>query len=293
VPAPEIPFERRIAGLPKLGVGISTEFGAARDGLDVLALRRTHPEWVQFLEIGIDLERGIDTTAREWVAAGWPTTYHFLDLSLEERESLDDLWASTARELALELDAAWICGDAGLWHLGPRDRGHGVLMPPVLCAASADTLAENLRRARRATGFEVLPENPPAHAYLGDMHLLDYFARVVERADSGLLLDVAHLTIYQDFLGCDLFHGLERFPLERIVELHVAGGSRFEHEGRAFIDDDHTPEPLPETWALFDYLLPRTPSLRAIVYECERNTLDAVAPGFERIAKRVRELSPW
>ena len=49
MPAPEIPFERRIAGLPKLGVGISTEFGAAPEGLDVLALRRAHPEWVQFL----------------------------------------------------------------------------------------------------------------------------------------------------------------------------------------------------------------------------------------------------
>ena len=42
--------------------------------------------------------------------------------------------------------------------------------------------AENVRRLRLASGFEVLPENPPAHVYLGDWHLLDYFAFVAEQA---------------------------------------------------------------------------------------------------------------
>ena len=49
----------------------------------------------------------------------------------------------------------------------------------------------NVRRLRLDSGFEILPENPPAHVYLGDLHLLEYFARVAERADCGMLLDVA------------------------------------------------------------------------------------------------------
>lgn len=283
---PRRPFAERVASLPRLGVGVSTEFGAGgQDALDVVALRREHPDWVRFLEVGADLERGIDAPARAWVAAGWPTTYHFLDVNLEEGEDLAPDWIAETAALATSIDAAWLCGDAGLWHLGPRDRGHGVLQPPILCAESARELAGCVRRLREASGFEVLPENPPAHLYLGDLHLLDYFARVAEEADCGLLLDVAHLAIYQRVTGHAPLDGLDGFPLDRVVELHVAGGTEFAHEGRRFVDDDHAAEPLPDTWEILETVLPRTRHLRAIVYECERNPQSAVERNFARLAE--------
>jgi uncharacterized protein len=281
------PFVQRVAKLPRLGVGISTEFGArAAGGLDVVGLRRARPDLLDFLEVGCDLDRGVERDARAWVGEGWPTTYHFLDLNLEERESLAPEWIEATRAAARSIRAAWLCGDAGLWHLGPRERGHGVLMPPVLCAESAQEMAQNVRALREASGFEVLPENPPAHVYLGDLHLLDYFARVADAADSGLLLDVAHLAIYQRATGRAPTDGLDGFPLERVVEVHVAGGSEFRHGDRVFVDDDHGPEPLADTWQILDAVLPRAVNLRALVYECERNAVDAVIPTFERLRQK-------
>jgi uncharacterized protein (UPF0276 family) len=282
---PRLPFAERVAALPWLGLGVSTEFGAGGPGaLDVAALRRERPAWAGVLEVGADLARGIDDAARAWAAAGGPTTYHFLDVNLEEGEDLDPDWMAETAAAARAIGAAWLCGDAGLWHVGPRDRGHGVLMPPILCAESARELAANVRRLREATGFEVLPENPPAHLYLGDLHLLDYFARVADDADCGLLLDVAHLAIYQRATGRGPLDGLDGFPLDRVLELHVAGASEFVHAGRVFVDDDHTPEPLPETWRILEHVLPRAPRLRALVYECERNPRAAVEPVFARLA---------
>ena len=227
---PRAPFAARAAALPRLGLGISTEFGAAATGLDpARAAPRAARSSCEFLEIGVDLERGVDATARAWCAAGWPTTYHFLDGNLEEaREPLARVGRARSAALARELGAAWLCGDAGLWHLGPRDRGHGLLAPPILCADSAREMADNVRRLRESTGLEVLPENPPAHVYLGDLHLLDYFARVADAADSGLLLDVAHLAIYQRAAGHAPLDGLDGYPLERVVEIHVAGASEFD-----------------------------------------------------------------
>jgi uncharacterized protein (UPF0276 family) len=278
-------FADRVARLPRLGIGISTEFGArAAGGLDPVALRRERPDLVAFLEIGVDVERGIDGDARAWLAEGWPTTFHFLDLNLEEPEDLDHDWVGAAGALASELGAAWMCGDAGLWHVGPRDRGHGVLLPPVLTAASADSLAAGVRALRERSGFEVLPENPPAHVYLGDLHLLDYFARVCDSADCGMLLDAAHLAIYQRARGGAPLDGLDGFPLERVVELHVAGASEFAHADRTFVDDDHSPLPLPDTWKILEAVLPRARNLRALVYECERNRSAQVIPVFERLA---------
>ena len=246
-------------------------------------MRRDRPDLLRFLEVGVDLERGVDAAARAWVRAGAPTTYHFLDLNLEESEDLDPEWIAAACDVAGELGAAWLCGDAGLWHVGPRDRGHGVLLPPVLTAESAHALARNVRRLREASGLEVLPENPPAHAYAGDLHLLDYFARVADAADAGLLLDVAHLAIYQRATGHAPLDGLDGFPLDRVVEVHVAGGTEFEHGGRRFVDDDHAPEPLADTWQILAAVLPRASNLRAVVYECERNSRAQVLANFERL----------
>ena len=276
-------FLERLRTLPDLGIGISTEFGARHSGLDLLELRSAHPELVGFLEIGADLERGIDADARAWVERGWPVTYHFLDVNLEEAEDLDEAWIRDTAALAKEVGAAWLCGDAGLWHVGPRERGHGVLMPPVLEPESAEEMARNVLRLREATGFEVLPENPPAHAYLGRLHLLDYFARVAERADSGLLLDVAHLAVYQHVCGHEPLTALDGFPLERVVELHVAGGTLFEHAGRTFVDDDHGVGILPETWTILEHVIERAPNVKAVVFECERNTIPGVLPVFERL----------
>lgn len=284
---PDLPFARRLASLPRLGLGISTEYGAGRTGLDVAAFRTARPDLLRFLEIGVDLERGLDADALAWVAEGLPVTLHFLDVNLEEACDLDAAWMEDVGQLAREIGAAWLCGDAGLWHVGPRDRGHGTLLPPILTAGSAREMARNVRTLREATGFEVLPENPPAHLYLGPLHLLDYYARMAEEADCGLLLDVAHLAIYQRVTGREPLDGLDGFPLERVVELHVAGATEFEHGGRRFVDDDHSPEPLAETWRILEAVLPRVRNLRAVVYECERNAATAVLPVFERLRRML------
>lgn len=288
---PARPFAERVAALPRLGLGISTEFGAGRTGLDLAALRRARPSCARFLELGVDLDRGIDADAERWIAAGLPTTFHFLDLNLEEPEDLDDAWLRDAPALARRCGAAWLCGDAGLWHVGPRERGHGILQPPVLTAASADLMAGTVRRLRAASGFEVLPENPPAHVYLGDLPLIDYFARLADEADAGLLLDVAHLAVHQRVAGLSPFDGFDRLPFERLVELHVAGGRALVADGRAFVDDDHGPEPLPETWDLLEAILPRAKNLRAVVFEAERNRLEDVLPAFDRLERLVRGTS--
>jgi uncharacterized protein (UPF0276 family) len=279
-------FAERVGRLPRLGLGVSTEYGAgdATGALDVLALRDAHPAFAGFLEVGVEAAKGLDRHARAWVARGLPTTYHYLDVNLDEPEDFDDPWLDEVRALAATIRPAWLCGDAGMWHLGRRERGHMLLLPPVLTRDAADAMAEGIVRLREATGYEVLPENPPGALYLGDLHLLDFFARVVERADTGMLLDAAHLAIYQRLRGQQPTAGLDAFPCDRIVELHVAGGRERRHEGYAWVEDDHTPAVLADTWTILDAVLPAAPELRAVVFECERNPMADCLAGFARLA---------
>jgi len=279
------PFATRVGRLPTLGLGISTEYGArSSGGLDPLRLAAEHPAFARFLEVGVEVDKGLDDDARRWVGQGHPTTYHFLDVNLDEPEDLDPAWLGRVREHVAALRPAWLCGDAGLWHFGPRERGHMLLLPPVLTRASAHALAAGIRALSDATSLEVLPENPPGQVFVGDMHLLEFFAEVAAAADTGLLLDLAHLAIYQRMKGLAPDHGLSDFPLERVVELHVAGGTERTFQGLPWVEDTHGGDVLPEVWDLFEAVVARAPNLKAVIFECERNPLAATLPGFARLA---------
>ena len=291
-------FCSRVDRLPVLGLGVSTEYGAslAAGALDPSQLRREHPRYAGFLEVGVELSKGLDDAARAWAAGGAATTYHFLDINLDEPEDLDPEWLAGVHAVCEQLRPAWLCGDAGLWHFGRRDRGHMLLLPPVLIAEAVAPMAEGIVALRDAIGLEVLPENPPGTAFVGDLHLLEFFARVAEAADTGLLLDCAHLAMYQRLTGRAPLDGLDHLPWERVIELHVAGGSEREQDGFAWVEDEHGPALLPDTWAIAQAALRRASNLRAVVVECERNPIPAVLPLFARVAAELpphmRAVSP-
>lgn len=277
-----------LSDLPRLGVGISAEPGSAVHGIDATVFAAEHPSLVRFLEYGTDLARGLDDHVRRWAAAGRPTTYHFLDLNLEDPDDADDDWLRATAAAAHAIGAAWLCGDAGLWHFGARDRGHQLLLPPILTRDSADACAESIARIEAATGLRLLPENPPGAFYVGELHILDYFARVADKSGGGLLLDCAHLAMFQRLRGLPPLTGLDGFPLDRVVELHVAGGTPIDVDGLALVDDTHSPEPLAETWQIVEHVIPRCPALKAIVFECEKNSPSEVVVGFERLHRMWR-----
>lgn len=287
----------RVQGLPTLGLGVSTEYGAGRqDGaLDPAALRAEQPAFARFLEVGVEISKGLDEDARAWAARGWPSTYHFLDINLDEPADFDPAWLAAVRETVAILEPAWLCGDAGLWHFGARDRGHMLLLPPVLEPEAVAPMAEGIIALREATGREVLPENPPGAAFVGRLHLLEFFARLAEAADTGLLLDCAHLAMFARALELAPLDGFSDFAWDRVVELHIAGGQVHEREGFAWVEDDHGVAVLPDTWAIAEAAIERAPNLRAVVVECERNPIDAVIPLFaavqERLGDRLRGAS--
>lgn len=281
-------FLDRVGALPKLGLGVSTEYGARRgDSLDPRALRRRNPRWGAFLELGVELAKGLDADARAWVEAGHPTTWHFLDVNLDEDADFDPAWVDGLRVEVARVRPAWLCGDAGLWHFGRRERGHMLLLPPILSNASADAMAVGVRRLRELTGLEVLPENPPGVAWVGDRTLLQWFARLAEAADTGVLLDLAHLAMYQEVHGRDPLDGLADFPAERVVELHIAGGDPRDSGGLRWTEDTHGTEVRPAVWRALDALLPRLTNLKAVIVECERNPIDAVVPLYAEVERRL------
>ena len=75
---------------------------------------------------------------------------------------------------------------------------------------------------------------------------------------AGLLLDVAHLAIYQRATRPRAARRPRRLP----ARSRRRGARRRRHASSStaaarFVDDDHAPEPLPDTWEILDAVLPR------------------------------------
>ena len=158
-----------------------------------------------------------------------------------------------------------------------------MLLPPICAPDAVRPMAEGILRLTDELGIEVFPENPPGSVFLGPLHLLDFYGQVVEAANTGMVLDCAHLAIYQRQKGYAACTGLDGFPMERVIELHVAGARVQSIDGMEFIEDDHTPNVLSETWEILNWVVPRAPNLKAIVFECERNPLEDTLDGFRHI----------
>ena len=287
-------WDQRLKSLPYLGMGVSTEYGAmiAPGALEITRAREELPRCVEVLELGVETIKGLDQDALAWVHEGSPTTYHFLDINLDDPADFDREWLDQLHHLITEIKPSWLCGDAGLWHHGPRQEGHMLLLPPILTRDSAFALADGIIKLREETGLEVFPENPPGQVFVGPLHILDFFAIVLDRANTGMLLDAAHLAIYQDAQGLPMTSGLDGFPLERVIELHMAGGARRTHQGLVYIEDDHNPHILNETWEIFYASAPQLIELRAVIFECERNSLAKCREGMLKLRAALDKKLP-
>jgi uncharacterized protein (UPF0276 family) len=81
--------------------------------------------------------------------------------------------------------------------------------------------------------------------------------------------------------------GLDAFPLDRVGEIHIAGGTLMELAGQRYIIDSHLPQILPDVWKIVDYVLTRATNLRAICLEAEERNGRRVAELLRQIHTRV------
>ncbi|RAG81529.1 hypothetical protein DN069_32255 [Streptacidiphilus pinicola] len=163
-----------------------------------------------------------------------------------------------------ELDAVWICEDIGLWSVGPYPLPY--FTPPLFEQESADHVIAGIEAMREVTRYPFVPEIPSCTLAVGRMTLGDYFHRITDGADCDMLLDVAHVFSYAVATGRRYEQVLTSLPLERVVEIHVAGGYVDPTFGNRYLDT-HSHSMAPEVIELMQQALPNCPRLRAVTYE--------------------------
>lgn len=208
-----------------------------------------------------------------------PVTLHGIGLSLGSAEGLDPERLEHVARVVEAVRPPWFSEHIAFTRAHGVEIGH--LTPLPFNREAVDVLAANVAELRRAVpGVPVLLENIAYNLELpgSEMTEAGFLREVIEATDAGLLLDLENVHANSLNHGYDPLEHLASLPLDRVVEVHLAGGVM--RDGQ--YADSHT-QPVPEeSWALLEWLAPRT-DIRAVILERDDNL-----PPFGELLAEVR-----
>ncbi|MGW6378167.1 DUF692 domain-containing protein [Rhodococcus sp. NPDC055112] len=186
------------------------------------------------------------------------------------------------------LDPVWISEHLSFMRVRTASGVHetGFLLPPLQSEETVRVATARIGEYRRRLGRPVAFEtgvNYLRYRY-GPLDDGTFFRRVSENADAGILLDLHNLWCNHVNGRAELQKVLDRIPLDRVWEVHLAGGSTMDGVWL----DAHS-GPIPE--ALIECtaeIMPRLSALRALIYEVMPQQADRM--GVDQVREQLDTL---
>ncbi|MBB6183508.1 DUF692 domain-containing protein [Oleiagrimonas soli] len=196
-----------------------------------------------------------------------PVLVHSVGCAVGGGASFDARHLPALRETFDRLRPPWWSEHASLLATGEGGarRAFGFLMPPLQSWASVATMVDNIHRLQDAFGLPFAFETGVNYLRPLDGELPDgvFWGAVAERADCGILLDLHNLWTNERNGRASVASVLDALPLERVWEMHVAGGQPY----KGYWLDAHSDLPPQALLTLARSVVPRLPSLHALVFE--------------------------
>lgn len=158
------------------------------------------------------------------------------------------------------------------------------LLPLPFHAEAVSVCVDRIHEAQDALGLPIAIEHisyyvtPPGSV----MRELDHLNEVLLRADAKLLLDVNNVYVNAMNHGFDARAFIDELPLERVVQMHVAGHYVREDGSRI---DTHAEPVCEEVYALFEYALEKLRRPLPVLLERDDNF-----PPFSELCREIARL---
>jgi uncharacterized protein len=247
-----------LADIAPLGVGLGYR---APFRADLFANR----DRVDFLEIVADHYFDASREKRdelELLANNFTLIPHGLDLSIGSAEGVDSAYLDKFAALVARLEPPYWSEHLAFTRASGVAFGHLACLPYTWEAV--DVVARNVETVRKRIGVPLILENITATALIpgAEMDEPEFVGAVLEATGCGWLCDVTNLFTNAFNEGRDASAELERWPWERLVQMHFAGGRM---SGDVLIDSHDGPT-APEVWRLLEAAVARA-DVKGIILE--------------------------
>lgn len=255
--------------LPNYGIGASLSLSSQPDPVK-LAQQPGGPQFIEYAGL-VDVER-VEEEVQRVRDAGIPVLYHPSYLNFCGSFKNSNAWIHATKKHIESVESAWFAQDCAYcyWQEGyGYSSQFGYFIPPILNKASLDRAVERISEITATIETPVAIEPPPVTFVAGQMPVFEFFGELAERTDCALLLDMGHLVSYQMATDTPVMDAIQALPVERVIEVHIAGGKLREGEFGPIYIDAHESPILDVTWRMLEEFLPLLPNVKALCYECE------------------------
>lgn len=256
--------------LPFLGAGYAylterhEEILACRSGID-------------FLEIPTDVFMGTLPESFDRLMElqqNFPTVAHGIFMSLGDASGPHLDYLERLAPYIESFEPAWFSDHVDMGNVPNDPLGrhfHGMQVP--FTQAQAAVFRQNMRVMQARIHLPLLLENVaydfliPMPDSLPEPVFIGEIFNGGEGSEGGLLLNVTNIQINALNFGFDPYEWLDQAPLDRTVEIHIAGGELTTSGSWAGRWADTHSQPVPdEVWKMLEYVVERAP-VKAVILE--------------------------
>ena len=248
--------------MPNLGVGLglrrelAAETFENKGQIDFLELV---PE--NYMDLGGRIRERLDIALENF-----PLVTHGVNLSIGSTDQLSAEYLASISRLLNKINAPW-------WsdHLCFASIANSYLhdlLPLPLSAEALKHVVKRVKVVQEKVKRPFLLENISYYMQMpgSQMDEVDFLSEVLEKADCGLLLDVNNVYVNSVNHNFDPYAYIDRLPLERTVQVHVAGHGH----GDELLIDTHGAAVIEPVFELLEYVLKRT-EVKAVMLERDQN----------------------
>jgi hypothetical protein len=254
-----------MTSLPELGVGLGYRWELHDQILE-------HRDRIDFLEVVSEqclhatpdrLEEALALAER------FPLVLHGVGMSIGTALPLSDDYVRRLAAVVKAVEPHWYSDHLSFSKVAETDVGQ--LTPVWFTEESVEAVCRNVGILKQHIDASFLLENITYYFPIpgAEMSEAEFFARVLDAADCGMLLDVNNLHINSCNLGYDPYEFLESIPLDRVVQVHIAGGRAVD----GMIVDTHSSPVEPAVWDLLAWVVDRA-SVKGVLLEWDQDFPD-------------------
>ncbi len=232
--------------LPNLGIGV----GLRIPHYDDILTQLPSIDWFEIISENFMVEGGKPLYYLDKILEHYPVVQHGVSLGIGSPAPLDFDYLKRLKALTRKTKTPWV-SDHLCWGRLPGAHFHDLLPLPY----TQEVINYVAERARIVQDYLELPfalENLSSYvAYVEDaMPEWEFYSAVVEKADVLMMLDVNNIYVSSRNHHFDPMDYCKNIPLDRVVQIHLAG-----HTDRGtHVIDTHDDYVCDEVWKLYGYI---------------------------------------
>lgn len=236
--------------IPNLGIGI----GLRVPHYEEIFEHNPNIDWFEIISENFMVDGGKPLENLYRILERYPVVQHGVSLAIGSPDPLDFEYLKKLKALTKITKTPWV-SDHLCWGRLPGAHYHDLLPLPY----TKEVINYVSERARIVQDYLELPfalENLSSYVAFkkDEMTEWDFYGAIVEKADISMMLDVNNIYVSSRNHGFDPKVYYENLPLDRVIQIHLAGHSDYD----AYVLDTHDNYVCDEVWKIYGEVYCRT-----------------------------------